>query len=214
MPTKRAKRIEMAQRWRLLINEKATAWEIPQRFVTQLNEAVAAVETENALSPSKRNKITNNRLRTAINNLMTTMRDIKKRYFYTPPLSVADIASLGLKPRDTTPTNIEIPTVRAMGRVVYKGAGHIELHMMPGGDISGNLLSYYGIKIAYEVVDIMAAAPQSIRDLNESRFTRRKKEGFVFQPENSGKRIYFSIRYENSKGDAGPWCPIFSALIP
>ena len=29
-----------------------------------------------------------------------------------------------------------------------------------------------------------------------------------------GKAAYFSIRYENSKGKAGPWGPLASALIP
>jgi hypothetical protein len=46
------------------------------------------------------------------------------------------------------------------------------------------------------------------------RFVRKKKESFVFQPQDSGKRAYFALRYENSKGEAGPWCPIFSVLVP
>ena len=29
-----------------------------------------------------------------------------------------------------------------------------------------------------------------------------------------GQTVYFCIRYENSKGKAGPWGPIFQAIIP
>ncbi|MDR3352901.1 MAG: hypothetical protein LBO00_07885 [Zoogloeaceae bacterium] len=32
--------------------------------------------------------------------------------------------------------------------------------------------------------------------------------------EESGKTIYFCVRYENAKGEPGPWGPIFSAVIP
>jgi len=43
---------------------------------------------------------------------------------------------------------------------------------------------------------------------------RRRKELFIFPAEDSGKTAYFSIRYKNSKGQAGPWGPVFSAVIP
>jgi hypothetical protein len=51
-------------------------------------------------------------------------------------------------------------------------------------------------------------------NLPHSRFVRRRKELFIFPPEDSGKTAYFSIRYENSKGQAGPWGPVFSTVIP
>jgi hypothetical protein len=51
-------------------------------------------------------------------------------------------------------------------------------------------------------------------ELPHSRFTRRKKELFEFPLEDSGKTAYFCIRLENSKGKAGPWGPVFSAIIP
>ena len=33
-------------------------------------------------------------------------------------------------------------------------------------------------------------------------------------PQTSGKTVYFCVRYENAKGEPGPWGPIFSAVIP
>jgi hypothetical protein len=36
--------------------------------------------------------------------LTAHMRDIKRRYFLIPPLTEADIISLGLKPHDPHPT--------------------------------------------------------------------------------------------------------------
>jgi hypothetical protein len=51
-------------------------------------------------------------------------------------------------------------------------------------------------------------------DLPHSKFTRRKKERFDFPAEDSGKTAYFCVRYENAKGESGPWGPMFSAVIP
>jgi hypothetical protein len=65
-----------------------------------------------------------------------------------------------------------------------------------------------------KVIEASVPAPQSETELTESRFTRRKREVFIFQPGDAAKRIYFSMRYENSKGQTGQWCPIFSAVIP
>jgi hypothetical protein len=46
----------------------------------------------------------------------------------------------------------------------------------------------------------LVKAPVSGDELPYSRFTRRKKELFDFPAEDSGKTVYFCIRYENAKG--------------
>jgi hypothetical protein len=58
--------------------------------------------------------------------------------------------------------------------------------------------------------------PKKGSDLPYSIFTRRKKERFDFEGE-SGSRVYFCLRYENSKGGKegeGPFGPVLSAIIP
>jgi hypothetical protein len=45
-------------------------------------------------------------------------------------------------------------------------------------------------------------------------FTRKTRHRFDYSEEDRGKHVYFCLRYENSKGDAGPWGPILSAVIP
>jgi hypothetical protein len=56
--------------------------------------------------------------------------------------------------------------------------------------------------------------PVAGEELPHSKFTRRKKELFDFAQEDSGKRAYFCVRYENAKGEPGPQGPVFSAVIP
>jgi hypothetical protein len=103
---------------------------------------------------------------------------------------------------------------KKIGIVKYKGAGAFDLEIKPERDISEDKRAYYGCKIVYEMFENSDQAPTNPKQLTEDRFTRKKKESFIFQPEDSGKRVYFSLRYENSKGKSGPWCPIFSAVIP
>jgi hypothetical protein len=50
----------------------------------------------------------------------------------------------------------------------------------------------------------LVKAPASGDDLPHSKFTRRKKELFDFPAEDSGKTVYFYVRYENAKGEPGP----------
>jgi hypothetical protein len=59
----------------------------------------------------------------------------------------------------------------------------------------------------------LAAEPKIGGDLPYSVFTRRKKERFDFDGE-SGNMVYFCLRYENSKDQAGPFGPMLKAVIP
>jgi hypothetical protein len=84
--------------------------------------------------------------------------------------------------------------------------------------------SDYGVRIFYglsgEPTDTyrfrLNEPPKKGGDLPYSVFTRRKKERFDFEGE-SGNRVWFCLRYENSKGGKegeGPFGPILTAIIP
>jgi hypothetical protein len=60
----------------------------------------------------------------------------------------------------------------------------------------------------------ITAPPASGDDLPHSVFTRKTRHRFDYSEEDRGKHVYFCLRYENSKGSAGPWGPILSAVIP
>ena len=131
-----------------------------------------------------------------------------------PNVTDLDREAMVLRVYDIIPTLVSIPKVRTNVNVVYKGAGLLELHVSPEADISEDRRAYYGWKIQYDLFNADAPAPETRNVLNHGVFTRRKKELFVFQPEDSAKRMYFCARYENSKGQAGPWSNIMSAVIP
>ena len=125
-----------------------------------------------------------------------------------------DREAMAIPVYDTIPTPVSEPRVRPKVNVLFKSAGSLQMQIAPEADISEDRRAYYGCKIQYELMHIDAPRPESRDVLNKSVFTRRKKEPFVFQPEDSGKKMYFCARYENSKGQAGPWSTIMGAVIP
>jgi hypothetical protein len=114
-------------------------------------------------------------------------------FFKLPPLSEGDWAALGFRKKDTHPSTI------------------------PAEDAGSD----YGVRIYYALsgepddrFPFRLAEPLKIgKVLPYSVFTRRKKERFDFNGE-SGSTVYFCLCYENSKGEAGPFGPVLSAVVP
>jgi hypothetical protein len=62
----------------------------------------------------------------------------------------------------------------------------------------------------------LSTPPVTGNDLPHSVFTQRKKYRFDFDGD-SGKTVWFCLRYENKKGGKegeGSFGPLFSAIIP
>ena len=124
-----------------------------------------------------------------------------------------DKKSMALPVYDVIPTPVSDPVGQAEAVITYPGRTQLMLKMQHVSGTPKDDRAYYGFRIYYGVADTNEPPPMATQ-LRESKFTRRKKELFTFTPADSGKTAHFCIRYENSKGMAGPWGPIFSAVIP
>ena len=213
-PTKREKQITMAKNWRNVMGENLTLWNVTEDAFTKFCSAIDAFDKELSIPLNDRSRVSNARLRTACNELRVIMRDIKRRYFLLPPLDKADLIALGLKLKDDTPTAVGKPLGVAAANVKYLGKKVMQLYIHHVEGTPLNEKANYGYKIYYGVYADSETPPASGKDLRENTFTRKKKELFTFQPEDTGKTAYFCIRYENSKGEAGPWGQLLSAIIP
>jgi hypothetical protein len=60
----------------------------------------------------------------------------------------------------------------------------------------------------------LTKVPTAAEELPVVFSTKRKKDIINFDTADSGKTAYFSIRIYNGSKYYGPWCPIFSAVIP
>jgi hypothetical protein len=214
MPYKRNEQLDMAKSWTAILAVKQGEWSVPAERTGKLSATLATAEVENSVPAGERNPITNARLNTAFKALTAEMRDIKKRYFYIPPLTEANMVALGLKIKDNVLTPVSDPTGQAEANIMYPGRTQLQLSIK---HIEGTPLdpkAEYGCRIFFKICAYGEIPPTSGKELHESIFTRQRKHLFTFEQEDSGKTAFFCIRYENSKGKSGPWGPVFSAIIP
>jgi hypothetical protein len=237
-PTRRELQLAMAQNWLTILNPNpgppppppTPPWNIPPEEVTELQTLTDAAQTMLALAQSSaRTEVITAECKAAFEALTAKMRFFKSRYFLEPPLTDADLISLGLHPKDTSRTPVPPPTSQAEADISRPGVHLLELHLraVTGSPADPNRADY-GFRIYWGVMPIGGASaeaatglrrelvkiPVSGEELPHSKFTRRKKELFDFLAEDSGKTVYFCVRFENAKGESGPWGPMFSSVIP
>ncbi|MDR2629853.1 MAG: hypothetical protein LBC60_02910 [Spirochaetaceae bacterium] len=130
--------------------------------------------------------------------------------------------NLGIPPIDAILTAASAPMAQAEADLVFPGIHLVELlkiRPVPGVGVSPP--SGCGVRIFYVLSGPptekypfrVSGAPSTGSQFPYSVFTREKNHRFDFEGE-SGNRIYFCLRYENSKGGEGPFGPILSAVIP
>jgi hypothetical protein len=229
LPSSRTGQLDMALNWMDILYRKSKAWGIPDEVHTNLETLVEhAQDALHDARGSERNAVINQQVRTAFGALTDFMRDVKRRYYFIPPLSEADWVSLGLHLPDATPTNIGAPTTVVSAEISYPHKNALALLITPvsggyddradwGFRIYYGVLPHSGDNISEEMMierQYLRRVPQNPEELPHSHFTRRKRDLIDFPYDNSGKQCVICIRYENGKGDKGPWGPMVSSFIP
>jgi len=223
LPSKRTERLAMAKTWSAVLAVSGSSWEIPTGEVEILNIKITkAQQLLDAARSSSRTKVITAQCNMVFDSLGNYMRDVKKRRFFVPPLTYADLISLGLSPPDTTPTPISAPTAQVEADLTFPGIHLVELkNIRPVGGAAPDSKSDYGVRVYWGIMGPATVAdkfrldnaPANGGDLPHSKFTRRRKEFFDFDGE-SGNPIFFCLRYENPTGQAGPFGPMLKAVIP
>ena len=222
LPSKRADLIEMANGWNDHLSKPAVKTMLG--LATATLEALSNKRTRlvelTELPRSVRTPAQNAQIRTAEKDLIALMSDIKMRHLFVPPLTEADLVALGLRPKDKTPTSVNPPEMAADADLTFPGIGQVCVgNIRPAGN-SGDARATYGVRIYYGVLGDADGSPARITqppttgaNLPQSVFTRKQKHSFDFADQR-GKHVFFCIRYENSKGQPGPWGIIIDAYVP
>jgi hypothetical protein len=224
----------MARSWLTALEDKGDVWHVPPEEETALNSLIEnAGYALNSAKAANRTAESTAACQTAFEALTAKMRFLKTHYFLKPPLTDADFASLGLKTGDTKPTPIPRP-VNQPGIKIIRWGPHsfgFELFLaadMGGGDTERGIRVYYGLSetgapvtgkkpLAQHLAGgayLLSGPPLTANDLPNSFFTRRKKDLIDLPPEASGKICHMAARYENSKGEAGPFGTMIQAIVP
>jgi hypothetical protein len=214
LPGDRDGQLAMAKDWVSVTGTNAHLWSIPLTAVQELGglteAAVAALAT--AKNETTRTPVATAQCRAAFEALTAKMRDFKKRYFLSPPLTDADYIALGLKPHDPKPTPSGTPTAQVTLETYLVGRHELGVKIIY---VTGSAAdpANKGYRIWYSVIAQGDTSPADPDDLRKSFFTKRKKDVIEFDFGDSGKTAYFAVQIEN-EGKKGPWGPLVNALIP
>lgn len=229
MPGKRDDVLHMGKAWIQELQVNGTAWGVPTGDVSALQTLTGAADT--ALRQAKsgdRTETITAQCRMAFDELKGKMRAIKDRYLRSPPLGPDNYPRLLLHMHDTEPTSHGRPTGQIQISISFAGKGLIKLYLGPvaGTDKPAGSHWFYTI---YEGImphggatleeaagpkHYLMRPPLSGDELLFLNRTRRGSEMREFPAEEAGKTAYYCGRYENAKGEKGPWGPLVSTIIP
>ena len=214
LPHTREGQLAMARDWKSVMTTQAAAWNIPAAVLTDLDTLFQAAESALAVAQNEttRTPVSTAQCKAAFEALAEKMRDIKRRYFLEPPLTDADIISLGLKPRDTVHTMSGTPVAQVTIETYLAGRHELGIKIVY---VTGNPQdsANKGYRIWYSVAAHGAPPPAEPQTLSNSFYTKRKKDLIEFAFGDSGKTAWFAVQVEN-EGKKGPWGPLVQALIP
>jgi hypothetical protein len=226
LPHARVGQLNMAKVWLTVLNAKKSAWGIPQTVIDDLQPLILAADTVLAqlTSPDRTSVITAEANR-IFGDLAAYLRFIKDRYFKTPPLIAEDYPSLLLSIPDATRTPRGDPRAQVTAEIrrsgtdmlilAYKyaeGTEHLaDAHTDVSKQLRWGLLPPPGIAPAGAE---LAGPPGDPLALPQVIDTRRRTDLINFPVGSSGKTAWFCIRLHNGKSGYGPWCPLFSAVVP
>jgi hypothetical protein len=204
----------MARNWILILGSRGEDWKVPAADIQDLaaKAGAAAAALEAARDEITRTPVVNAQCRAAFAALEERMRDIKRRHFFVPPLTEADVIALGLKPADPVRTPSEAPTAQVRAEVFLIGPRELGVQILyVTGDPKDAANKEY--RIWYVVVPPGGEAPQGPEGFTTSFSTFRRKDVIRFEYGDSGKTVYIMVQVENG-GKKGPFGPMTSAVIP
>ncbi|MDR3234395.1 MAG: hypothetical protein LBT46_12170 [Planctomycetaceae bacterium] len=197
---------------------------IPGTATSELNDAYSLWETAYAAVKMPHTSVETLAKNEAREAGEKVIRSFVNQYLRFPPVTDEDRLAMDIPNRDTSHTPVPPPTSQAEADILFPGIHLIELKIKPYSELAHNAASKsdHGVRVYFGVVGDataadkfrLAAPPASGDDLPHSVFTRKQKYQFDFPEEDRGKTVYFCLRYENSKGESGPWGPILRANIP
>jgi hypothetical protein len=213
MPSTIQRRIDMGRNWVNKLAVKAVAWRVPEIVAADLGELVEQAEEAQAqaLSADATAPIRHRRDR-FVADMAAFMRDVRRRYFFVPPMVEEDILSLGLRLPDTVRTDHINVTEEVDFVLEIQGQRQVHVRFWQQGVAS--MAKPAGYDGAVVVWGIRAAPPDTADDLPNHTMASRTPHTIQFSEDERGGTVYVALRWQNERGNTGPWSDIKSAIIP
>jgi hypothetical protein len=139
-------------------------------------------------------------------------QDIKEFLSFNRAVSDEDRDLLGLPIPKSGRTPVPAPTTLPGLKVLLPAPAIIEFHFFDAvTEARAKPFGVHGIELAWAILD---APPAGWEDLIHSAFDTHSPYKMTFRYEERGKTFYFAARWENTRGEKGPWTQIDSAIVP
>ncbi|MDR2627946.1 MAG: hypothetical protein LBC40_07935 [Dysgonamonadaceae bacterium] len=185
------------------------SYESLQAKVTEFRTAQEKAENPNA---GKADKLV--RTEKAADVRKATRSFVNQYLRYNPAVTDEDRVKLGLTVPDPAPTPAPLPVTWPVVRRIDSGT-IMRLKLIyrdsQTADSRAKPDHTNGAEICYVIRD---TPPTSTDDLIHSVFSTHSPYTFIFDEPQRGKTIWFRLRWENTRGQKGPWSELYSAIIP
>ncbi|MDR0368480.1 MAG: hypothetical protein LBH82_05000 [Bacteroidales bacterium] len=198
------------------LSEKQKQFHFPEEAFEELEEQCTDFNTKFMLSkdPGTRTPVAVQAKTSSRKLLEKSVRMAIKEYlFYNHFVSDEDRFGLGIPIHKTTrtpsPIAAESPDVdvdtSVLGRITvhFYERGHRHKKAKPAGQ--------HAVEIVWNIRD---TPPTRWDELLYSAVDTGSPHTFSFENDQRGKTVYFALRWENTRGEKGPWSTIHSAIIP
>ena len=190
-------------------------WGVPTGAFTAVQAMLdpwkaALANAENPETRTKATVSTKNELRKAFE---AEIRRVVKSYItYNPAVTDADRDNMALPVHKTTHTPAPVPSAAPEFRVDTSVIRRLTVHFQAqGSKTKAKPAGVHGCEVKWA---ILPAQPATMDELIHSSFDTNSPLTLEFGEPERGKSIYLCLRWENNRGEKGPWSDIAMAIVP
>jgi hypothetical protein len=197
------------------LSEKYSEWSIPKEEILNLDTLKSDFEAalEVSENPSSRTKVTiqaKNDARKAVENRTRIL--LKAYVTYNLAVTDSDRDAMGLPIHKSSRTPVPVPHTVPEAEVRLPSPAVVEIHFRDSeSEHKAKPAGVHGAEIAWAILDV---PPVDWKELIRSSFDTHTPLRLTFEGSDRGKTLYFALRWENTRGEKGPWSEILSAIIP
>ncbi|MDR2824328.1 MAG: hypothetical protein LBB41_03905 [Prevotellaceae bacterium] len=192
-----------------------TGWRIPLDELKDLAVLEETFEVSLAIAedPSTRTPVSIKAKNDARKAVESSTRTLLKAYVtYNPLVTDADREAMGLPVHKTTRTPVPTPVTFPEAEVRLPSPAVVEIHFRDSqSEHRAKPAGVHGAEISWAIFD---EAPVDWKQLTHSSFDTHTPLRLTFEGADRGKTLYFALRWENTRGEKGPWSEILNVIIP
>ncbi len=142
----------------------------------------------------------------------SAVRTVVNKFAKDKTVADPNRAAAGTTVPDTTPTPVGPPTTAPSGRVETTNVREHTIHFADPSTPRSKAKPP-GVRGCQIWVKIGTTPPASASELHYLATDTRTPYVAQFEPADAGKNAYYWLRWENTKGETGPWSAMVSATI-